>query len=61
MENYFRTLDATCRIHHLNVIAQGRKIVDRGALKKAMKSELRRHHGIVGEANFIINTYNDKT
>jgi hypothetical protein len=59
MDNYFRTLAATRKMYGMNQVAIGARFLDRGGLKKAMKSALKRHHGIVAEANFIINLYND--
>jgi len=59
MENYFRTLNATRKMHQLDQVANGRRFIDKAALRKKMEGALKRHHGIVAEANFIINTYND--
>jgi hypothetical protein len=59
MQNYFRTLNATRQMHGMNQVAKGAKFLDTAALTKAYKSALKRHHGIVAEANFIISTFND--
>ena len=59
MQNYFRTLNATRQMHQLDQVAKGRRFVDKVALRKKMESALKRHHGIVAEANFIITTYNE--
>jgi hypothetical protein len=59
MENYFRTLNATRQMHGMNQVAKGAKFLDQGALHKAYKSALKRHHGITAEAKFIISIYED--
>jgi|GEM_PF-1897580 len=59
MENYFRTLNATRKMHQLEQVAKGRRFVDKTALRKKMEGALKRHHGIVAEASFIISIYND--
>ena len=41
-------------MHGMNQVAKGAKFLDTAALTKAYKSALKRHHGIVAEANFII-------
>ena len=57
MDNYFRTLNATRQRYGMHQVAIGAKFLDKGALNKAYKSALKRHHGIVAEANFIIDLY----
>ena len=44
-------------MHGMNQVAKGAKFLDTAALTKAYKSALKRHHGIVAEANFIIDLY----
>jgi hypothetical protein len=41
----------------MNQVAKGAKFLDTIVLNKAYKNALKRHHGIVAEANFIIDLY----